>query len=541
MLEVVVVLRNKIEDQAQEIKKNEEEAKKLKDEINRLKGEKGRPDIKPNNEPKDDKSKGQNNTEKKPKPPPPKRGKKNRNKKEFLKIHNTIELNMDKNKLPADAKFKGTRSIVIQDIEFKLNNTKIVIPVYYSKELGKNIEPEIPFEFRGSEFGPGTWSFIKQMWAEGRLTQNVLWKILKGFRLDISEGQVSNMILGDKNIPFAEEMKSARDAGIAKQNFGHIDDTGNRIEGKNGVTTAILNQFFCQYVTTSSKNRLNAIKVLAGGHLKYCLNDIALNYIDLKVGNRKIFKQLKKLKSNVVYNDDNFSTFFLVQPFLKDASPIWIKYIQEGCAIGALRAGLMGPVANILICDDAPQFKSILEHLGLCWIHELRPYKKLIPTHPDFIKVQEDFLDKAWTFYAALKAYKKMPTEIEKKRLDAEFDKLFGVPTNYHALNALMKRTFEQKHFLLLVLNHPHIPLHNNPAELSMRESVIQRKIRMCFRKWRGAKCSDLYLSLMATCRKLGISFGEYLRDRFYGSGNIPPLGDVINAFSESNSYCNAA
>ena len=268
LLEVVLAFRNKIEDQEQELKKNKEEVQKLKDEINKLKGEKGRPDIKPNkgvNNDEDNKPSGSSPKD------PPKRGKKQRRKKGTLKVHQKIELQIDKDKLPADAKFKGTRSVIIQDIELKLNNTELIIPIYYSKELGKNIGPDIPFEFRDSEFGLGAWSFIKHMHFEGRLTQNVLWRMLKGMGLDISEGQVSNMILGNKNLSLQEEMNDAREAGIAKQEFGHIDDTGARIEGRNGVTTAILNDFFCQYVTTFSKNRLNAIRVLSGGNLKYCL------------------------------------------------------------------------------------------------------------------------------------------------------------------------------------------------------------------------------------------------------------------------------
>ena len=527
LLEVVVVFKNKIEDQEQEIKKNKEEVQKLKDEINKLKGENGKPNIKPN-KPGDDQ--GNNDRPKPPPKPKSKRGKKARNKKEFLKTQNEIQLEIDKSKLPPDAKYQGTRSIIIQDIEFKLNNTKLIIPIYYSKELGKNFEPEIPFEFRGSEFGPVSWAFIKQMHFEGRLTQKVLWKILLGVGLDISQGQVSNMILGNKNITFDQEMKEARAAGIVMQNFGHIDDTGARIEARNGVTTALVNDFFCQYVTSASKNRLNAIKVLAGGTLKYCLNEVALNYIDAKIGNRKIFKKLRELKNNRVYTDDDFAKHFLTLDFLKDASLTWIKHIQEGCAIAALRAGMMGPVANILICDDAPQFKGILELLGLCWVHELRPYKKLMPTHSDFEQIQKDFLDKTWKFYDQLKAYKEQPIEAEKLRLDEEFDILFSTPTKYYALNGLMKKTFDQKKFLMLVLEYPDIPLHNNPAELVMREKVIQKKIRMCHRKWIGAICSDLYLSLMATCRKNKISFGEYLRDRFLGTGNILPLSTIINS-----------
>ncbi|NOT80444.1 MAG: hypothetical protein HOP07_15740 [Bacteriovoracaceae bacterium] len=35
----------------------------------------------------------------------------------------------------------------------------------------------------------------------------------------------------------------------------------------------------------------------------------------------------------------------------------------------------LGVRSKILICDDAPQFKGILEFLGLCLIHEERHYK----------------------------------------------------------------------------------------------------------------------------------------------------------------------
>jgi hypothetical protein len=32
---------------------------------------------------------------------------------------------------------------------------------------------------------------------------------------------------------------------------------------------------------------------------------------------------------------------------------------------------------ELLICDDAPQFKLVTDELSLCWIHEGRHYKKL--------------------------------------------------------------------------------------------------------------------------------------------------------------------
>ncbi len=95
----------------------------------------------------------------------------------------------------------------------------------------------------------------------------------------------------------------------------------------------------------------------------------------------------------------------------------------------------------------------------------------------------------------------------KKQRLSQWFDQLFSPTTDYYALNHQIKKTAKKRASLLLVLDRPDIPLHNNPAELDIREKVIQRKIRNCFRSIRGAKASDTFLSLLATCRKLGISY----------------------------------
>ena len=44
-------------------------------------------------------------------------------------------------------------------------------------------------------------------------------------------------------------------------------------------------------------------------------------------------------------------------------------------------------------------------------------------------------------------------------------------------------------------------------------------------------------MSLVATTRKLGISFFEYMRDRISQIKNIPPLGTIIREKSSSNPY----
>jgi hypothetical protein len=81
---------------------------------------------------------------------------------------------------------------------------------------------------------------------------------------------------------------------------------------------------------------------------------------------------------------------------------------------------------------------------------------------------------------------------------------------------------------LLLVLEHPEIPLHNNLSENDIRQYVKKRKISAGTRSDAGRRCRDTFLSLKTTCRKLGVTFWRYLRDRIYRLNEVPPLADLI-------------
>ena len=67
---------------------------------------------------------------------------------------------------------------------------------------------------------------------------------------------------------------------------------------------------------------------------------------------------------------------------------------------------------------------------------------------------------------------------------------------------------------LLLVLDHPELPLHNNPAELAARTMVQRRNISYRTQTAEGTASWDTFMSLVATTCKLGLSFFEYVRDR---------------------------
>ena len=91
-------------------------------------------------------------------------------------------------------------------------------------------------------------------------------------------------------------------------------------------------------------------------------------------------------------------------------------------------------------------------------------------------RLLEQFRDKFWDYYRKLLAYKEAPSATRASRLRAEFERLFGTETGYQQLDERKRLTRAKIAELLLVLDHPELPLHNNPAELAARTMVQRRR-----------------------------------------------------------------
>ena len=89
------------------------------------------------------------------------------------------------------------------------------------------------------------------------MTQNVIHTVLTSMGVQISQGQISNIICACKD--FAQERQDVREEGIKRGSFQQIDDTGARLNGKNGYTIGTCNAFFTDYHTGTSKNRMAAL------------------------------------------------------------------------------------------------------------------------------------------------------------------------------------------------------------------------------------------------------------------------------------------
>ena len=117
-----------------------------------------------------------------------------------------------------------------------------------------------------------------------------------------------------------------------------------------------------------------------------------------------------------------------------------------------------------------------------------------------------------------------------EKRFDHLFTGMFTGKTGFTSLDSALKRIYTNKEELLLVLSRPDIPLHNNLSESDIREYVKKRKISGSTRSDDGKKCRDTFISLKKTCRKLGVSFWNYLHDRTTCRNEILPLNELMKA-----------
>jgi hypothetical protein len=491
------------------------ENQRLKDEINRLKGQKGKPNIKPKSSIK----KNDPNKKLKPKKKWKKQSKLNR-----VKIDDTEVIKYE-GSLPYDAQYKGYRNVVVQDIVIKTNNIEFKLERYYSPSEGKAYEAPLPDYIRG-EFGAGLKSWVLFWYFHSRIPENRIHQMLSDIGIIISAGEISNIIVKDHDT-FHQEKTDIIKAGIQSSAYQHIDDTGARVKGTNQYFTVLCNDYFSAFFINPKKDRLTVIGILSQKEeLSFLINPYTISFLDERKLKAQVLSSLKPfLKMGVMTREKFEKELNLLIPDLKDRHR---TMILEAAAITAYQENHATPAIHRLVCDDAKQFYHITTLRALCWVHEERHYQKLVPFLPDHQKLVNDFRSEIWDYYYELTEYKKNPKVEEKTRLSNLFDDIFSTKTGYDDLDYRIQMTKKKKDSLLVVLDYPDTPLHNNPAELAIRMYVVKRKISFGTRSDDGTKSWETFFTIMDTCFKLGINFRNYLYDRISNHNKMLSLSSFI-------------
>jgi hypothetical protein len=517
--ELVRRLLNLLEDVRADLRAAQAEIQRLRNEINRLKGEQGQPTIKPNTPqppPKDLSSEQERRT--------PKAWSKGR-KTDRIPIDREHVVAVDPADLPPDAVCKGYEDVVVQDVLFHTDNVLFRKEKFYSPSQHTTYVASLPPGYRG-QFGPGIKSLALVLYYGAQMSEPKVAELLRSVGVRISDGQVSNLLIKDQ-AAFHTEKEAVYQAGLASSPWQHLDDTSTRVNGQNGYCHIVCNPLYTAYFTTTAKDRLTIIDVLTNFRpRRFVVNAEALGYVEASGLSAVRCRQLAPLADEVIMDEAQMPA--LLETHLPGLGPQQRKWVLDATAVAAYHADVEVPVVRLLVCDDAPQFTMITEELALCWVHEGRHYKKLMPSIPYHQGLLETFVQRFWAYYAQLLAYRKQPTPEEAMRLTEEFETLFATVTGYQALDERMAKTRAKQSCLLMVLAHPEVPLHNNPAELGARARVRKRDVSFGPRTHEGARAWDTFMTLAATATKLGVSFYHYIQDRLSGTSQMPSLADLI-------------
>jgi hypothetical protein len=503
--------------QQDRIQQLEETVQQLRDEIAILKGQKPRPQIAPSR------------LESATPPSRPEGGKRpgseKRSKNALLVIPEEIRLRVVD--APVGSVSKGFEEYVVQELEIQAKATRYLRERVLTPD-GHSVLAPLPADVvPGSHFGPKLMAYSLHQYHHNHVTQPLLLEELRDLGIDISAGQLSHMLIEDKEL-FHQEKAELLPVALTVSSYIGTDDTSARHQGHNGFCTVIRNDLFTYFESTDSKSRLNFLQVLQGADRSYAINEMTLAYWERQELSVELVQQLS-------HGPREFAAASAWQARLAElaiTSERHVRIATEGALLGGLVARGVSPNLGVL-SDGAQQF-FVFVHAA-CWVHAERPLARMVPYNEEHRTIIEKVRDQIWELYKDLKGYPENPDASQKRLLEARFDALCDQRTKYPNIDGVLKDMREHKDDLLRVLERPEIPLHNNGAESDIREYVKKRKISGSTRSDEGRRCRDTFASLKKTCRKLGVRFWDYLLDRVCGLGKIPRLADLIRQRAEES------
>jgi len=489
--------------------RDKEENQALRNELNRLKGEQGKPEIRPN---KDNSRDISSEKERQTNPPKERKGRRARNHKVPI-TRPQQKCYFPSEDLPPDAVFKGFRRVIIQDIKIVLDNVELLLEVFHSPSTKKTYLAARPPGCEG-EYGPGVRTFILTTKHMGNMSESCIHDMLTSYGILISKSSISRISRRDAAL-FHSDAEDILKVGVLAGKYIHIDDTGARVDGRQHFTQILCNPFFTAYATLPHKDRLSILrKLLMGMELKFQFNDATFDLLKIFKVPEKVRKYLKKNCDGRTLTEQELVILLKKIPSDNRNPDQLYRRIMEAAGITMYHEQKEVPVIQTLVSDDASQFRHIVDFHSLCWIHAGRFIKKLNPLTPLFqdevSRVRKEF----WSYYKTLLAFQKEPEQADIEDLRVQFNKIFSQKTDFPALDQILRTIFDNKEKLLLVLKFPHVPLHNNPAELGARVAVRKRDVSLHTMTPEGTKAVDTSMTIIQTAKKLEVNPITYILDR---------------------------
>ncbi|MFK7983853.1 MAG: hypothetical protein AB8G86_28005 [Saprospiraceae bacterium] len=460
------------------------ELQHLKDEINRLKGEQGKPNIPGNTQKKesegnssigssksaqnDSEASGSETTdtttnhssEKERQESKGKKGKKGVKFTSDMVVDKSLKIEItDKSNLPADAVFKGYTSSYYQTLEIVSKTIEVKRARYYSASQCKTYTADLPTGFeQGSDYTSTLKGHAVMLKSCFGMSIPQIGAFMRMHGVKICNGTLSNIFLS-KGQALQTEQQAIHLTGLAIGLYNQTDTTGARVNGVNYHTHVFGNDYYTAYFTRPHKDRQTVLDLLRGDQArKYLLNQVTLEiYQYLKIP-KKIIRQLNPLLNQEITDKATFTK--QLEQCLDSAD--FLRHKEKLLEGAYLTYYQTEDRLNILVCDDAPQYKLLAMLIALCWVHIGRHFKKMNPKIKHHQDLLATFLEDFWAYYKRLKQYQQQPDVLLARALSTDFDELFSRKTGFDLLDQRIAKTKAKKKQLLVVLEHPYVPLHSH-------------------------------------------------------------------------------
>lgn len=524
-----------ITQQQEQIIQLKEQIKLLEAEIRRLKKLPAKPDIKPNTKPPDDDAgspdgdpsapegndgASPDTTSKQKVKKPNEKTRKQRKQPRKPSAEKSIPIAATD--VPEGSIRNGTTPFHVQELTIQTSSIEYLLEQWVTPD-GQTITAKPPASLHGHHYGPMLQAYVLHQYHGCSVTQPELLDWLWDIGISISSGELSQLLTKGHE-QFHAEKDELLTTGIRCSSYIQTDDTGTRHKGKNGYCTIINNESFAWFESTDSKSRENFVSLLHRPWSTYSFTDDALIYLE------KLNYPKKWLRILNPYRGVTFLSHGAWEECMKDLGLTGRRCQQasEAMIYGSLIQHGAGHLTTF--SDGARQF-DVFKH-SQCWIHAERGLAKVHPVNDQQAMAQKWLRTWFWAIYDDLKDFKTEPTEKKAIKVRQGFQALIQTQTCSGLLQDALSGLAVIKEELLLVLEDPSLPLHNNLSESQIREYVKRRKISSGTRSDLGRQCRDTFASLKKTCRLYGLSFWDYLKSRLMGDGLFPRLSNLIEEAS---------
>src|SRR5205807_4273510 len=202
------------------------------------------------------------------------------------------------------------------------------------------------------QFGPGIKSLALVLYFGARMSEPKVAELLRSVGIQISDGQVSNLLIKDQTA-FHGEKAALYQAGLASSPWQHLDATSTRVNGQNGDCPIVCNPLYTAYFTTATKDRLTSIDVLTNHRpRRFLVNAEALGSLEAVGLSTVRHRQVGQLPGGVLMDDVTMQA--VLETHLPGLGPQQRKWILDATAVAAYHADAEFPVVRLLVCDDAP-------------------------------------------------------------------------------------------------------------------------------------------------------------------------------------------